>query len=136
MWMKPLTKLLEWWGLGGVVRDSEGTFLRGFYHLFHSICSAKHGELLALLLGVQLAQAHNFTPLIVESDCLVIGQDTNSKTPEFSDLDFLIEDLRMALQHTSAAQLRHVRCTANSVAHLLAREAATHGFSAVFFVQT
>lgn len=121
-------------GVGGIFRDSVGVFMGGFQHTFYSIGSARHGELLAVLFGLKIAQDHNFTPLTVESDCLDIVQAATSISPDFSELSFLIEDLHIALQQTSAASFHHVKRTANSVAHLLAREAAAHNYSNLFLV--
>lgn len=87
---------------------------------------------MALLFGIQMAQAHNFISLMVESDCLDIVQATNSTSPELSELRFLVEALKLALHLASAAHLQHVKRTANTLPHLLAREAATHGFSNLF----
>lgn len=80
-----------------------------------------------------MAQIHNFYPLEVELDCLKIVQATNSASPDFSDLGFLIEDLRQTLRHTSAAILHHVKRITNFVAHHLAREAANNGYLDMFF---
>lgn len=79
-----------------------------------------------------MAQIHSFYPLEVESDCLEIVRATYSASPDFSDLGFLIDDLMQALGHTSAAILRHVKRTANFVAHHLDREAANNGYLDMF----
>jgi hypothetical protein len=113
-------------GLGGVFRDSNGSFLGGFFEFKTSISSAKHAELLAALLGVQLASFHSLVPLLVESDCMEIVQATKSNQLDSSDLGFLLADFRQAMHTASAAILYHVCRSANTVAHLLANEAHSH----------
>lgn len=109
--------------LGCVFRDSKGSFLGGFYHHQLHVSSARHAELLALLLGVGVARSHSFVPLVVESDCLDLVRATNSSSLDDLEFDFLVDDLRHALHAFSTATLRHVRRTANMVVHLIAREA-------------
>jgi hypothetical protein len=120
-------------GLGGVFRDSEGNFLGGFVDFLPSIVSAKHGEMLALLLGVKVAYNRSLVPLIVESDCLDLVQAITSNSLDSSELGFLIEDIRQDLQTASAASIHHVRRSANNVAHLLAREAGIKCLEFDFF---
>ena len=47
-------------GLGGVFRDSEGKFLGGFSSFYSCLASARHGELVALLVGVKEACSRHF----------------------------------------------------------------------------
>ncbi|KAK9929437.1 hypothetical protein M0R45_026537 [Rubus argutus] len=97
-------------GLGGVFRDSQGT-----------------------VLGVQEACKRHMVPLLVESDCLSIVQALQSAVLDFSELGFLLEDLRQMLSEASAASLSHIYRSANAVAHLLAREAGVNHRSFEFF---
>lgn len=110
-------------GLGGVFQDSNGNFSGGFTGYIFSISFARHGKLLALLLGVKAARNHHYVPSVVEIDCLVFVQTMQSDSQEFSELGFLLTDLRHEINAASAATLHHVQCSANKVAHLLAREA-------------
>ncbi|XP_024177931.1 uncharacterized protein LOC112183838 [Rosa chinensis] len=120
-------------GIGGIYRDHEGTCLGGFRHSVAVISSARHTELLALILGLQLAISHGFVPLVVESDCQVLVQVVPNQTLDYSDLGFLLYDLQELLQSVSSAQLNFVRRQANSVAHKLAQEAKLAMFSSNFF---
>jgi hypothetical protein len=120
-------------GLGGVFRDSQGTVLGAFTAFHASVSSATHGELLALLVGVQEACKRHMVPLLVESDCLSIVQALQSAVLDFSELGFLLEDLRQMLSVASAASLSHIYRSANAVAHLLAREAGVNHRSFEFF---
>lgn len=47
----------------------------------HSVASVKHGELLALLFGLNMAHNHSFVPLEVKSDCLEVVQATKNMNP-------------------------------------------------------
>lgn len=73
-------------GLGGVFRDSNGTFLGDFCCHQLSVSSASHAKLLALLTGVEAACNHSLVPLMVESDCLDIVQATHSSSLDDSEL--------------------------------------------------
>ncbi|XP_062013785.1 uncharacterized protein LOC133730151 [Rosa rugosa] len=108
-------------GLGGVFRDHVGTFLHGFRHSVTIAQSARHAELLALILGVQLAIDHHLTPLIVESDCLDLVSALSSSSLDCSELGFLLVDLRTLLHEALDARVLKVARQANSVAHILAQ---------------
>ncbi|XP_062028568.1 uncharacterized protein LOC133744481 [Rosa rugosa] len=107
-------------GLGGVFRDHNGAFLYGFRHTFAAAHSARHAELLALVLGVQLAIDNHLTPLLVETDCLDLVSAISSSSLE---LGFLLADLRVLLHDAQNARVLKVGRQANDVAHLLAQEA-------------
>ena len=92
-------------GLGGVFRDHTGLFLHGFRHSVMIANSAKHAELLALLLGVQTALEHHLTPLIVETDCLELVTALSSSSLDQSDLGFLLADLRELLHEALDARV-------------------------------
>ncbi|XP_061998936.1 uncharacterized protein LOC133716234 [Rosa rugosa] len=120
-------------GVGGVFRDFAGSCLGGFRHTFPAVSSARHAELVALLVGVQLAITHQFFPLIVETDCQDLVQAMTHDSLDHSELGYLLSDLREALQLASFAQVHHVRRAANIVAHTLAQEAKNGQFFMQFF---
>ncbi|XP_024196347.1 uncharacterized protein LOC112199586 [Rosa chinensis] len=110
-------------GLGGVFRDHNGAFLFGFRHTFAAAHFARHAELLALVLGVQLAIDNHLTPLLVETDCLDLVSTISSSSLDLSELGFLLVDLRVLLHDAQNARVLKVGRQANNVAHLLAQEA-------------
>ncbi|XP_061999057.1 uncharacterized protein LOC133716362 [Rosa rugosa] len=109
-------------GLGGVFRDHIGAFLHGFRHTIIVAHSARHVELLALVLGVQLAVDNHLTPLLVETDCLDLVSALSSSL-DSSELGFLLADLRVLLHKAQEAHVLKVGRQANGVAHILAHEA-------------
>ncbi|PRQ30072.1 putative ribonuclease H-like domain-containing protein [Rosa chinensis] len=115
-------------GLGGVFRDHIGLFLHGFRHSIMTANSAKHAELLALLLGVQTALANHLTPLIVETDCLELVTALSSSSLDHSDLGFLLADLRELLHEALDACVHKVGRQANGAAHILAQDAKNADF--------
>ncbi|XP_024179300.1 uncharacterized protein LOC112185289 [Rosa chinensis] len=84
-------------GVGGVFRDFEGSCFGGFRHTLPTASSARHAELVALLMGVQLAISHQFVPLIVETDCQDLVQAVVNDSLDHSVLGYLSGDLREAL---------------------------------------
>lgn len=85
----------------GVLGDSEGLFLGGFVLAQTPVSSALHA-FIALLYGVKVALSWDFVPFKVQA--------------------VLSYDWRLA-----AARLVHVTRPANTVAHILAKEAAHFG---------
>ncbi|XP_062013892.1 uncharacterized protein LOC133730283 [Rosa rugosa] len=85
-------------GVGGIFRDSSGSFLGGFRHSVSVSNSARHGELLALLYGVKLAVTHHFVPLMVETDCQDLVNVIGSSSLTWTELGFLVHDLEGLLK--------------------------------------
>ncbi|XP_062028441.1 uncharacterized protein LOC133744326 [Rosa rugosa] len=111
-------------GVGGVFRDFEGSCLGGFRHTLPAASSARHAELVALLVGAQLAISHQ----LVETNCQDLVQVVAHDSLDHSELGYLLSDLQEALQLASFAQVHHVRRAANIVAHTLAQDAKNRQF--------
>ncbi|PRQ36219.1 putative ribonuclease H-like domain-containing protein [Rosa chinensis] len=120
-------------GLGGVFRDHEGVVLGGFRHTVMVSSSARHAELLALLLGVQLAIDQHLTLVIVETDCMDLVQAISSSSLDQLELGFLIDDLRNLVHAALDAKVVFGNRQVNLVAHTLAQEAKAGQFSIDFF---
>ncbi|KAL6129489.1 hypothetical protein ACLB2K_072839 [Fragaria x ananassa] len=84
-------------GLGGVFRDHTGNCLGVFSTFLYQSSSPSHGELLALLKGVQIARTSGFVPLLIETDCQVLVEAVSTGSLDGSDLGYLLEDLRVGL---------------------------------------
>ncbi len=74
-----------------------------------------------LLVGVQIVVQRSFTPVIIETDYLVLVSAIGDGSLDNSELGFLLNDLREGLSLISA-QVQFVRRSANMVAHVLANE--------------
>ncbi|XP_062020826.1 uncharacterized protein LOC133737239 [Rosa rugosa] len=98
-------------GLGGVFREHDGAFLHGFRHSI-----------------TMLAIENNLAPLIVETDCLDLVSPLASAALDWSELGFLLEDLRALLHKALEARVLKVGRQANGVAHVLAQEAKNDDF--------
>ncbi|XP_024178083.1 uncharacterized protein LOC112184012 [Rosa chinensis] len=119
--------------LGVVFRNHEGVVLGGFRHTVMVSSSAQHAELLALLQGVQLAIDQNFTPVIVETDCMDLVHTISGSSLHQSELGFLIDDMRNMLHDALDAKVVFGSRQVNLVAHTLAQEAKVGQFGIDFF---
>ncbi|KAL6125683.1 hypothetical protein ACLB2K_073737 [Fragaria x ananassa] len=70
-------------GLGGVFKDANGSFQWGFGHSLSCVASAKHAELLALIIRMACALSHDLVPVVVETNCLELVQGVTGQYLEF-----------------------------------------------------
>ncbi|KAL6204721.1 hypothetical protein ACLB2K_021988 [Fragaria x ananassa] len=100
-------------GVGGVFRDANGTFLRGFRHSLPRAASIRHAKLHALIKGLEYALSDHLVLLIVETDCQELVYAVTGHSLDHSDLGFFISDLKQLLQQVDSAILFHVKRESN-----------------------
>lgn len=63
----------------------------------------------------------SLSPVLIETDSTVVQQQLiGSIALNFSILGRLYDDVRVAIESIPGSRLRHIKCQANSAAHLLA----------------
>ncbi|RYQ83778.1 hypothetical protein Ahy_B10g102615 [Arachis hypogaea] len=106
---------------GGVFRDADGRFLKGFSCNLGG-CSIMHAELWAIVHGLQIAVVNGYQSIVVESDSAAAIKFINHGCSPTHPCAPLIQDIRIM-----AARLQHIIWLhslreANSVADLLAKK--------------
>ncbi|RYQ82266.1 hypothetical protein Ahy_B10g100865 [Arachis hypogaea] len=106
---------------GGVFRDADGRFLKGFSCNLGG-CSIMHVELWAIVHGLQIAVVNGYQSIVVESDSAAAIKFINHGCSPTHPCAPLIQDIRIM-----AARLQHIIWLhslreANSVADLLAKK--------------
>lgn len=104
-------------GAAGVFRNASGTWVYGFTKsLSHT--DFLQAELLALYHGLQLANAHNFRPLQVETDSQVLLQILSNAPLKHLQIIFACKSILQGLQ---VPQIQHTFREGNVVADVLAK---------------
>ncbi|KAL6223339.1 hypothetical protein ACLB2K_006726 [Fragaria x ananassa] len=62
-------------GVGGILRDCNGSFIAAYSKPVHYVASAQHVELMAIRAALAFIKQQRLTNIIIESDCLVAVQD-------------------------------------------------------------
>ncbi|KAL5844772.1 hypothetical protein ACOSQ4_010730 [Xanthoceras sorbifolium] len=115
-------------GLGWVVRDSEGFVLLSAVKPVMGGFSLEVAEVLAVLTALQVARDSGFNRVILDMDASTIVKLVNDATLPLSELGFIIHDIRLFFQDKNfLICVRHVRRSANRVAHCLTKFALSVG---------
>jgi ribonuclease HI len=105
---------------GGLIRDSNGKCIRGFYNRLGS-CSAVWAELWALHIGIEMANQLNIKNVIFEMDSLVVVNMVNLGSSPNAFLQPLLQEVTTLLHHPGwSTSVCHVYREANRCADLLA----------------
>ncbi|KAK9265995.1 hypothetical protein L1049_012495 [Liquidambar formosana] len=111
-------------GAGGLIRNSVGVWLKGFYHHIGSTTSVC-AELWAIRDGLQLAWSMGHRHVILQLDAqIVISLLTQQMAPTPWHLT-LVTDCRSLLQRDWQVQIQHVYREANKCADFLAKYGAS-----------
>jgi ribonuclease HI len=108
-------------GCGVVLRDHHGGFRGGATQFFTHVNDPERAELLACKHALLLAKEKGFDRLCVESDCLGAMAKIWSAEVNRSSHGPLVEEIKEMMKDFAGLSVRHVRRTANGVAHLLAK---------------
>uniref|UniRef100_A0A2N9F8F6 RNase H type-1 domain-containing protein n=1 Tax=Fagus sylvatica TaxID=28930 RepID=A0A2N9F8F6_FAGSY len=108
-------------GGGGVIRDSCGTWVRGFSRTIGHTTSVQ-AELRALLDGMQLALELHITYLDIEMDSLVSVDLVLSKSVANIFFSPIVDDCRCMMEKFASVTLKHIYREANACVDLLAKE--------------
>lgn len=108
-------------GIGVVARDHLGRVIDWRRRRLEHVCCPEIAETLAVVAGIDLAQAKGWMNVILESDCLLVVNDLNSSTLSLSAAGQFIEDSKNRSCFFSSLSFQFVRRSANSLAHVLAQ---------------
>lgn len=113
---------------GGIIRNSNGTWMKGFACFLGSGTSLLV-KLWAIYIGISIAKDANFDPIIVESDCLyavnLINNIFHSSTHHYATM---ITMCRSKLASSSDFKVKHVLREGNFAADRLA-DFASHSIT-------
>ncbi|XP_073042062.1 uncharacterized protein [Primulina eburnea] len=108
------------YALGGIIRNHEGQPILVFGQKIEKPSSITFAELLAILVGVNISRDHNIGIHLITSDSLLAVQAVIGVEENRSYTGALASEIRGLLSLLGSPSLRHVRRTANHVAHSIA----------------
>ncbi|KAL5578350.1 hypothetical protein UlMin_020049 [Ulmus minor] len=108
-------------GLGSVIRDYTGKVLGSVATPIHSLVSVAVAESWALERGILLAKHLGYAAVILESDCLGVTKDLESRTLHDSDLSYAFDSIYEICNDLYLYKFSHTPRIGNQVAHNLAR---------------
>lgn len=108
-------------GGGAVLRDHHGEFVAGSCHFFPRVLDPEGAELLACKEATQLTLDQRINKLVLETDCLSAVSKLRGKEMDRSMHGPLVQEIKVLLSSFSDTEVRHVRRSANGVAHCLAK---------------
>ncbi|KAL5567922.1 hypothetical protein UlMin_024497 [Ulmus minor] len=108
-------------GLGSVIRDYTGKVLGSVATPIHSLVSVAVAESWALERGILLAKHLGYSAVILESDCLGVTKDLESRTLHDSDLSYAFDSIYEICNDLYLYKFSHTPRIGNQVAHNLAR---------------
>ncbi|RYR17285.1 hypothetical protein Ahy_B03g062048 isoform A [Arachis hypogaea] len=106
---------------GGVFRDSEGRFVKGFACNLGN-CSIMHVELWAVIHGLNIATTNGYHNLVVESDSAAAINFINHGCSPVHPCAPLVQDIRILANRVQKITWIHSLREANPVADLLAKK--------------
>ncbi|KAI8554787.1 hypothetical protein RHMOL_Rhmol05G0124000 [Rhododendron molle] len=109
-------------GLGGIIRDTNGTWVLGFYGKMIAESSTE-AEIWSIYRGLTIILEKGLANVDIESDSLIAVNIINAGTPGNHPQSIIINDAKMLLQQTKS-KLTHIYRTANQCADHLARMGA------------
>ncbi|XP_031122570.1 uncharacterized protein LOC116025477 [Ipomoea triloba] len=118
-------------GLGWIIRDDHGMFVAAQSVMFAGIFSPREAEALAVREALSWLKTHGWDGVVVETDAELLI--TSLHRPNLSPFGLLLEDISLLLSSFHNIVFRHIRRSANSVAHLLARYAFSYSTSMAWF---
>ena len=108
-------------GIGVVIRDSNGAVLASCSQKIPQACKAKEIEVLAALKALSFVFEFGFRSAILESDSLGLIQALKSEKRSLSPTGLLIEDVKVFANNFVRLLYSHIKRNSNRVAHSLAR---------------
>lgn len=129
IWMGLFSSSESWGGIGIIIRDDAGKCVGGTCACVHNVNSPEQVEALAGLMAVRLAQDGGLSPVVFETDSLILTNTVRHQTSPNSLLGLIYEDIVEGLGSIPGSSFHHVFRQANAVAHFLARRALCHDFS-------
>lgn len=109
------------YSISGAVRDTQCQFLLAFGKQINKPISVVHGEILAILEGINLLYEKEFRDVQVGTDSLLTMQTITTKHEDLSYIVFCAVEVRDRMTKPVASELIHVHSSANKVVHDIAR---------------
>jgi hypothetical protein len=109
--------------IGVVVRDSAGKVLLAAWRILQHCSSPEETEVEAGLQGLRLVSEWVKQPTCFEADCLTLTKALTACQEPRSGWAGIIGETQGVMRLLPECTVRHVRCQANQVAHLLAQRA-------------
>uniref|UniRef100_A0A803QSN3 Reverse transcriptase domain-containing protein n=1 Tax=Cannabis sativa TaxID=3483 RepID=A0A803QSN3_CANSA len=110
-------------GLGAVIRNHEGAVVAAEIKQQRGCYSVELAEVLAIRLGIQLANKVKAYPFILQTDCLQAAIYLNGDSHAKTDWSALLDDIRESPEFSMCKAVEHIVRKNNKAAHLLAKEA-------------
>ena len=131
-WIPPLTSSFKLnidaydsvdnkWGVGAIVRDSEGFVLTAVTWNIKALPDATIAEALGFRLTIQFSYDMGFRNIIMQGDSLNVVKALKSQSDDNSYFGLVINDCKSLSCLFSSSLVSHVRRVGNSVAHALAK---------------
>lgn len=111
-----------WNAAGGVLRDSNGSWIAGFQK-FMGCGTALNSELWAILLGLQVAQVRGFARVILESDCKV-AVDLILESLEGAPSTTIVRRIKETTRNFERVKFQFISREGNRLADWLAKTGA------------
>ena len=108
-------------GIGMVIRDSNGAVLASCSQKIPQACKAKEIEVLAALKALSFVFELGFRSAILENDSLGLIQALKLEKRSLSPTGLLIEDMKVFANNFVRLLYSHIKRNGNRVAHSLAR---------------
>ncbi|XP_019162021.1 PREDICTED: uncharacterized protein LOC109158590 [Ipomoea nil] len=121
-------------GCGGVLRDTQGNWRRGFSHNIGA-CEAKEAEAWAILVGLRMAAHYGASKIVVESDSIAVIRALNSGYHAAGRWGNIMKVCKRASSHFEKVEFSHIVREQNRVADKLADHALTHAMGSNWFEQ-
>ncbi|RXH88869.1 hypothetical protein DVH24_000468 [Malus domestica] len=113
-------------GMGVVICDSNGSFIRVASFVFQKVFSPAQIKVLTIRVGLELVIEGGLQNIVFKSDSLQIVSALNDSFTDSSTVGPIIEDAKPYMEMIVEDSITHVRQDANSVVHRIARLSFKH----------
>ncbi|KAK9940828.1 hypothetical protein M0R45_017469 [Rubus argutus] len=110
-------------GIGIIIRDDLRTCVGGRYERIGDVSSPEQVEAFAGCCAIRLAQVSGLSPVVFETDSMILTLAVRQQSHTLSDLGPIYADIVDGLSTLPGSSFHHVSRQANKVAHCLARYA-------------
>uniref|UniRef100_A0A803PH33 Uncharacterized protein n=1 Tax=Cannabis sativa TaxID=3483 RepID=A0A803PH33_CANSA len=112
-------------GIGAVLRDSSGFIQAAFSKSIHGSYKVEEMEATALVYALQWLRSIGLSTDYIETDSLLVVQGLKVASHFNSAFHSVLNDVNYLVSYFPRAQVSHVRRSANTYAHVLAKFALT-----------
>lgn len=108
-------------GVGWVMRDSSGKFLATAGCLWHTLYDPLVAEAMSIREALSWIKDRRLSNVQVETECLIAAQAISATLQQSSSFGLIVDDCLSLLSSLYNVSIKHVKRSANCVAHSLAR---------------